>query len=544
MLVLAGCKAQQPQRSQVIETIEGKKYYIHKIEKKQSLYGISKLYNIPVDELYRANPELLEGAKAGQEIRIPYVEIQVQQPVPNAIDSSRFITHRAGKGETIYSITKRFNISERELYAMNPGLATTGLKEGQLLVVGEKKKRAAKENRENKPVVTVSEKPVQAPVDSSLFMPMHKASKRTYNVALILPFRLDQAKDLDPSQLAKTNTDFPNLPALSVDFYLGFKAAADSLATDSFKTVIRLYDIDEKDTTNLNKIVNEPAFSSTDIVFGPLHASGFKNVAKRAAELRVPMVSPITQQNKILFNNIYVSKTNPSQFTLMESLADYCADSLLPRGANFILAISERGDRKESVYTGAFRMYYNEKLKQRGRPQDSIRIARGIEAVKLLYKPDVKNVVVMLSASQVFVADFSTQLAIFADKKDIMLCGWQSVTEMDNIDLEYLNQLTFTFPHQFNTTNLGAYHALSNSYRSKQETSPSDYFYIGYDVATYYLKHLRDAGPNFIYQLDKRPMETRFMRFRFARPDLSTGFDNRGVYIMRFSNYELRKTGW
>jgi ABC-type branched-subunit amino acid transport system substrate-binding protein len=279
------------------------------------------------------------------------------------------------------------------------------------------------------------------------------------------------------------------------------------------------------------------------MIFGPLYASGFKNAAKKAAELRVPMISPITQQNKILFNNIYVSKTNPSQFTLLESLADYCLDSLLQQNCRFLITVSEK-DKREWVFAQAFKKYFNDKLIQAGRLADSVQIAKGLEGVKLLHKPDGKNVVIMLSYNQVFIADFTTQLAQFAVNKEMILCGWESVTGMDNIDQEYLNQLRFTFPHQFNETNQGAFKRQSEDYKSKQGTYPNEYYYIGFDVAYYYLKNLKEQGPDFIYRLDELPLETSYMRFRFTRPDRATGFDNRGVYIFRYSNYELAKTGW
>ena len=39
-------------KSDKIQTIEGKKYYIHKVEKSQSLYAISKLYTVSLEEIY------------------------------------------------------------------------------------------------------------------------------------------------------------------------------------------------------------------------------------------------------------------------------------------------------------------------------------------------------------------------------------------------------------------------------------------------------------------------------------------------------------
>jgi LysM repeat protein/ABC-type branched-subunit amino acid transport system substrate-binding protein len=539
MICATGCRAQQ--RSTNIQTIDGRKYYIHKVEKQQSMYGICRLYNVTQEELIRENPTLKEGVKTGMELRVPFNPAQ-KEAAQSGPDTSKYQVHKVEKGETVYSISRKYNLTDRQLAAFNPGIEN-GVKEGQLVIVGEKKKK--NREREKPPVVTVKDKPQGVVVDSSLFLPMHRPSRQLYNVALMLPFKLDEAAALDVTSLVRSNADFPAIPTLATDFYLGFRKAVDSLASKDFSVKIALYDIDEKDTARLNKVVNDPRFSNNDMIFGPLYASGFRSAAKRAAELRIPMISPITQQNKILFNNIYVSKTNPSQFTLLETLADYCVDSLLAQNVNFIVALSDR-DKREAVFVQAFRKYFNDRLTQVNRLADSAKTAKGIAGVRLHYKPGVKNVVLLFTYSQVIVVDFITQLAVFAEteKKDLTLCGWESLTEMENLDQEYLNQLHYTFAYQFNTTNLSAYRKLNEEYKSKMETYPGEYFYLGFDIGLYYLKQLKEQGPDFVYRLDELPLETGYMRFRFSRPDKLTGYDNRGVYIFRYSDYELRRTGW
>jgi hypothetical protein len=212
--------------------------------------------------------------------------------------------------------------------------------------------------------------------------------------------------------------------------------------------------------------------------------------------------------------------------------------------ANLILVTSGL-DKRENAYIAAFKKYFNDKQKEMGKTLlDTLKIAIGVAGVKTAYLPNVKNIVVTLSNNQVFITDFTTQLALFAVKNDIVLCGWESISTMDNIDQEYLNQLGFTFPNQYNITNIAAYHNIIGAYKSQLGTTPGEYYFIGFDVGYYYLKQLKDCGPDFIYRLDSLPMETNYMRFKFSRPDKTTGFDNRGVYIFRYNNYQLQKTGW
>jgi ABC-type branched-subunit amino acid transport system substrate-binding protein len=286
-------------------------------------------------------------------------------------------------------------------------------------------------------------------------------------------------------------------------------------------------------------------FKDLDFIFGPLYANGFKNIAKKAKDLHIPIVSPIAQQNKFLFNNMYISKTNPSQFTLLEGLADYCMDSLVKNNANILLMAANDKDKKEMAFVNAFKKYYNDKQRAAGKSsKDTVRVVKGLAGLKAAYVPSVKNIIISLSNNQVFIADFTTQLAIFANNKDVVLCGWENTSSNDNIDQEYLNQLNYTFPHQYNLLSTASYSTVIDSYRQQQETTPGDYYFMGFDIAFYYLKNLKVNGPDFVHNLNALPLETNFMRFEFTRPDMLTGFDNRGMYIFKYNNYQLQKTGW
>lgn len=541
---LTGIHAQV--KSTDIQTIDGSKFYIHKVEKSQSLYSISKLYNVSLDEIYLHNPEADKGIKAGQEIRIPVQPAVSATPsvTTPVIDTSKYLTHKTVKGETLYSIGKKYNLNASQLLSYNPELSQ-GLKDGQTIIIGEKTKKTGVPV-DIKPLISKETSTLPIIPDTTFARIISKPKKNAYKIGLILPFRFDQTLPLDVNELAKTNTNFPPIPALALDFYLGFKRAVDSLQSSDFNVTLEIYDGDDKDDSlRFTKITTDPKFKDLDMVFGPFYTQGFKTVSKTAAEQAVPIISPIISQNKILYNNIYTSKTNPSQFTLLECLADFCIDSLVTGNANIILMAPTEKDRRELQYVNAFKTYYNEKQKQLGKtPKDTVTTVRGIAGVKAAFRNDAKNIIVTLSTNQVVIADFSTQLALFAAKKDVTLCGWQATSEMENIDQEYLNQLHYTFPHPYNLTNTAAYLPVIKNYLELMETTPDEYYYIGFDVGHYYLKNLKEFGPDFVYKLDQSPFESGYMRFKFTRPDNLTGFDNRGVYIFKYQDYKLSKTGW
>ncbi len=77
MILLSGVSSSYAQeslrqmRSDKIEKINGKEFYIHTVKKGQSLYMISKAYEVDINEIIKENPEVRDGIKSGQLLRIP-----------------------------------------------------------------------------------------------------------------------------------------------------------------------------------------------------------------------------------------------------------------------------------------------------------------------------------------------------------------------------------------------------------------------------------------------------------------------------------------
>ena len=87
--------------------IEGKEYIVHTVQKKETLYRLSKKYNVSKKEIREANPGLGWFTKTGQVLHIP----------------TGFTTeniHTVKRGETLYGISRKYGISIEELTRLNP----------------------------------------------------------------------------------------------------------------------------------------------------------------------------------------------------------------------------------------------------------------------------------------------------------------------------------------------------------------------------------------------------------------------------------------
>jgi LysM repeat protein len=88
----------------------GQKFILHRIDKSQGLYSISKRYNVPVNVIQKANGDSLDNLRLNQIIFIPYAGKSKQKTE---------LIHEVEKGETIYKISKKYNVSVEDIITWN-----------------------------------------------------------------------------------------------------------------------------------------------------------------------------------------------------------------------------------------------------------------------------------------------------------------------------------------------------------------------------------------------------------------------------------------
>ena len=127
MFLLAGVSYAGIQDSIGVEKKDGKRYVLHRIEAKETLYALSKKYGASVDEIKKANAEVdINDLKIGQVVRVPREE----KSVPKQNVSNSKSTHIVIAGETLYSISRMYNVSVDELKKANPKIATSNMSIG------------------------------------------------------------------------------------------------------------------------------------------------------------------------------------------------------------------------------------------------------------------------------------------------------------------------------------------------------------------------------------------------------------------------------
>lgn len=121
--------------AQDVIRVGGKNYQMHRVENSETLFSIARKYEVSQSELIEANPQLGKGLKSGDTLRIPMKQTVV--PVPKGTPKSDFISHAVKKGETVFSISQLYGMALADLVKCNPGIDTE-LNEGDILRVPRK----------------------------------------------------------------------------------------------------------------------------------------------------------------------------------------------------------------------------------------------------------------------------------------------------------------------------------------------------------------------------------------------------------------------
>lgn len=157
----------------------GVKCYEHTVEKKQTAYGISRMYKVDINKLYEVNPEAQSGLNIGQKIYLPLpaseqsTTVVKPKPVVESIQQEGVaanetqIIHTVQKGETLWSIARKYGVKAKDVTNAN-------LDKGNKLNIGDKIKipiSDAVRKDETTPIVDIPVNPIENPEDSII---LHK----------------------------------------------------------------------------------------------------------------------------------------------------------------------------------------------------------------------------------------------------------------------------------------------------------------------------------------------------------------------------------
>lgn len=481
----------------------------HVVEKSETLYGISRKYEVTMEDMVKANPGIENGISVGQTLNIPSKSASTQTAVtpvkvvtPKVTFYDTTIVHTVLDHETMYSISKRFMVPVEELQQLN-GLKNTKIKPGETLKIPLKKEKYAKVE------VRQVEKMADKRIDEDLIF----KSKSDYTVLLLLPFGLDKTKD--------------QITGIATEFLMGAQIALDSLQQLGLNAQVNVIDVGV-DSSKLKAMFQQKDFKSADLVIGPFMGDNLDVVARWCKANKVRMISPITAQTSVLKDNPFVYDAVTSDVTLMKGMAKYLNEN----NAKDQVILVKTGAKDDELYQ-AFRQKFMS-LSAGGNKQKLIEI--DLVDIGTHIRKGGNTIFVVPTRDKGMAMKFINALHKVANKSGsgtISVFGTKEWVNFDDIKGYYKNKYNFHYAsaNDFNysypeTKNL------MRHYRRNYNADLSKYGTQGFDVTFYFIQSLL---------MEKKPNNGIMNQINMVSTGAGNGLENNACFILKQQDYEIIK---
>ncbi len=481
------------------------KYIVYTVKKGETLYSLLKRFETTEKEFYEANPKLSrnESIRAGDEIYFPMKEKKnenvivkkpEEEPTPNIItprDNAKYIYHTVAKGETLYKITKQYDISLDELVAENPTLADRPLSIGETIRVPRKQ---AADNQivavtpgsdDNYGDNTHRITPVEAEQPDTANV---LTGKKDFSIALLMSFETEaNLRDLANQEKRKVPQKIRTATERAVDFYSGCLVALESFKHDDVNIRFKAYDIG-KDNTILTTMVEQGKLNNVDMIIGPAYKSQVDYL--NSLDLGIPMLLPFVTDENVLKSNPNNIMLNPSKQDIRNEVAKYAAS--MPN-CNALIIKGTSDDSKVAASK------YVEAMQNLGVKATELNFnGSSIEAIGSALVKGSENLIIMTFENEMTATRVLSQVFKLCNDYKITLIADPKIMNYESIDPNYYVEVRYTYYSDIsiNYKNIDVKTFISK-FHNAFLCEPNTDAYIAADAINYFVPLMQKAGKNF-----------------------------------------------
>lgn len=541
----------------------------HEVLPQETVYGISKKYNIAIDQLYLYNPGLQEnGLKVGQLLNLTKVRVK-SAVAPKALYKEVEVKDK----ETIYAIAVQNQTAVSKLYELNPELEKEGLKKGQFIKIPLESTQAVVKSAEivDSKIETVKQTTaksvlvqpketiygiakkynvtqeqllqwnpslkdglregikiyIENPANSKQLVETPKVQdiisprkvKEVRELTLLLPFNIKDDTFDNKSLLNKRlNSDvFLNM---TLDFYAGALMAIESAKEKNLPIHVNVVDSKENNRAlNIENLKKEVDFSSTEVVIGPFFQKNVDAFSEAFKNQPLLIVSPLsTEVGEPYANQVH---SMPNGVMMKNTMMEF----LRSKNGNVLAVLNPKSSSSQAFFTSNF-----SEVKQINTSENGAITSAAIEAQFIAGKT---NFVVLDSNSLKTAIDLVSILKKLQKKYDVQLVVLEKSDVLDSteINTQDLADLKFTFPSVTNESENKKEKKFEEAFKKKYGVNPSRFAVRGFDVTQDVLTRMlqSDDPAENIFGYGSEQIENKFMYV-----NANGGIYNSAIYILYY----------
>ena len=502
---------------------DGKVYYSHVVQERQTLYSISKAYNVTQEEILEANPGLRDsGLKKNSIIMIPVQsalpvkeeESPQQEPTPQQVEQVQNVRESAQASvqkihvvrwyETLKDIADKYNVSESAIIAAN-NLKDGKVKNRQKLIIPTEEyaeiiaPEIPEEEEEDMDLETAFD-------DSHLHEEVapEYTSQSHIRVTVLLPLKATG------STSSRSN----------MDFYSGVLLAAREIGESGIDLDMSVYDI-----ANGTYGATKNELEASDIIIGPVAAADITRIYTVTQDIKA-LISPLDPKAEQLCGTystlIHAPASRMSQY---EDLAQWIKEDLVP--GDRVIVISEKEARKGDegkILRAAIDSAQIEYIPLAYSILEGRKIQEPLEAKMT---SEGTNRVIIASESEAFVNDAVRNLNLTIHNKfDVVLYAPAKIRTFETIEIENFHNTnlhaSLTYYIDYNDAEVKQF---VKKYRALFNTEPTQFAFQGYDVAKYFIGLCAKYGDGWMQHVEDAEM----LQSTFDIKPSGNGYINEGI---------------
>ncbi|MEC4113915.1 LysM peptidoglycan-binding domain-containing protein [Myroides pelagicus] len=495
-------------KADTIKDITNIYYKYIDVEPQSTLYGLAVLYNTSIQRLIELNPELKQGLKSGQKIKVPafgYVDKVVEiTPVIPSDNISEYTTIKVAPKQTLYSISREYDLTITELVDLNPDLLTDGLMIGMKLKVPNIYQ-----------VVNVVEESTGEGVEivsgyADLSTSLYKEQRR--EIALLLPFNVSRLGSNVESKLASDS--FLNM---TLDFYLGAKLAIAEAESLGLPLTVNVYDSNEtKNSSAVTTLVSKGSFDNADIIVGPFFQANVAKLVNNLPNREVMVLSPLSNEKEVSSSQLVQSM--PDADMQKKAMIDYFLQQSNVKLTVIIDQTRTSSRQFMSKYFSQVKVINSDAL-------DNIdkTLVAGRKNVFILDSSSIEAANLLVSKLKRRVKDFDIQIGAL-DKGDVF--DTMEVEFQSMIDLKYV------YPSVTRDSSMDENSVFQEAYKTAYGVLPNRFAARGYDLMfDVIMRTFQKEGFKSTFKYATQLNENKFV-YRKGSDNTEV---NTGVYILQYT---------
>ena len=513
--------------------IDGKICYSHIVLERQTLYSISKAYNVSVEDIYRFNPTLKEtGLKKNGIILIPSAEaIEVkavdapaaepivekkvkaaeEAPVVKVAPAKKVKPkmHTVQWFEDLDVIAEKYGVSVENLMKFN-NLESRKLSKRQKLMIPTAEDIAEMQQdtevEESAPVEVTESQDSISVQDTAVIEESPAAMDRTVKAALLLPLN------------ATGSTSHRG----NMDFYSGVLLAVSDLTGRGVDVDLKVCD------TGSNRLPSESYLEDRDFIIGPIASADLSGVLDMSADGPY-VISPLDPRAQALVasNPRLIQAPTPHSVQYQE-LIEWVNEDNKP--SDKVILITEKGARPTELHSQMKAAIDSTGISYRTFSYSILEGRDVLDPLMNLMTKNGANRVIIASESEAFVNDVVRNLNLLEYQKyTVILYAPSKIRNFETIDVDNIHntELHTSLAYYINYDDPKVKSFLMK-YRALFNTEPTQFAFQGYDIASYFIDLVSRHGDSWVDMIAADKQKMLQSTFKFIKTP-EGGYINNGV---------------